>query len=217
MPSVIEAKARIPGGKNANRRIRNSGRIPAVIYGRDKTSVAVSIDPHILNDILHSDAGRNTIFAVSIDSSGQNNVIIKDYQLDPIKGFLIHVDLMEIAMDRLLHLTVNVELTGEPVGVKIDGGVMDFVTRSIDVECLPADIPDNITIDVSALKLNGYIRVKNVQVDPKIKILSDPDVVIVTIIPPAKEAVPVEDAEKTAEPEVIKKGKAEEGSEAKSG
>jgi large subunit ribosomal protein L25 len=213
MPTVIEAQARVPGGKNVNRRLRVSGKIPSVIYGPGKTPVAVSIDPQILNDILHSDAGRNTIFTINVDSSGQNNVMIKDYQLDPVKGSLIHADLMEIAMDRLLHLTVNIELTGEPTGVKLDGGVMDFVSRSIEIECLPADIPDSIIIDVSDLKLNDYVRVKNIQVGPGIKILSDPDIVIVTVIPPARDTVAAEGAEAAAEPEVVKKGKGEEPTE----
>jgi large subunit ribosomal protein L25 len=216
MPTVIEAQARTPGGKNANRRLRKSGKIPAVIYGPGKQPVVITVDPGEVKTILHSDAGRNTIFALSVDGSEQNNVMVKDYQLDPVKGNLIHADLLEISMDRLLELTVNIELVGEPEGVKIDGGIMDFVTRSIEVECLPSDIPDSIKVDVSPLKINDYIRVKNIQTDAKVKILSDPEIVIVTIVPPAKEEVaPVEAvAAETAEPEVIKKGKtAEEGGE----
>jgi large subunit ribosomal protein L25 len=214
MPTVIEAQARIPGGKNANRRLRKSGYIPAVIYGPGKQPRVISIDPGKIKAILHSETGRNTIFSLSVDNSDQNNAMVKDYQLDPVHGDLIHVDLMEIAMDRLLELTVNIELVGEPVGVKIDGGIMDFVTRSIEVECLPSDIPESVEVDVSNLKINDYIRVKNLQTDSKVKILSDPEIVIVTIIPPVKEEVPVEaEAIESAEPEVIKKGKAEEGAE----
>jgi large subunit ribosomal protein L25 len=212
MPTVIEAQARIPEGKNANRRIRKSGKIPAVIYGPGKTPIVVSISPIDIKNILHSDAGRNTIFTVNVDGTAENNAMVKDYQLDPIKGNLIHVDLLEIAMDRRLILTVSIDLNGEPEGVKIDGGTMDFVTRSIEVECLPADIPDSIQIDVSHLKINDYIRVKNLQTDAKIKVLTDPEIVIVTVVPPAKEEVVAETGAETAEPEVIKKGKtAEEG------
>jgi large subunit ribosomal protein L25 len=215
MPTVIEAQARIPGGKNANNRLRKSGKIPAVIYGPGKQPIVVSVDPGVVGAILHSETGRNTIFAVSVDGSGQNNAMVKDYQLDPVHGNLIHVDLLEIAMDRLLELAVNIEIVGEPVGVKLDGGIMDFVTRSINVECLPADIPESIKVDVSSLKINDYIRVKNIQSDAKVKILSDPEIVIVTIVPPLKEEAPVEvAAAEAAEPEVIKKGKAvEEGAE----
>jgi large subunit ribosomal protein L25 len=114
----------------------------------------------------------------------------------------------------LLVLTVNVETVGEAEGVKLDGGIMDIVTRSIEVECLPADIPESIKVDVSHLKINDYIRVKNIQTDAKVKILSDPEIVVVTIVPPIKEEVPVVAAVETAEPEVIKKGKTtEEGAE----
>jgi len=214
MPTVIEAQLRIPGGKNVNRRIRKSGKIPAVIYGPGKQPVVVSVDPGVVKTILHSESGRNTIFAISVDGSEQNNAMVKDYQLDPVHGDLIHTDFLEIAMDRLLVLTVNIETVGEPEGVKLDGGIMDIVTRSIEVECLPADIPESIKVDVTHLKINDYIRVKNLQTDAKVKILTDPEVVVVTIVPPIKEEVPVEAVVETAEPEVIKKGKtAEEGAE----
>ncbi len=214
MPTVIEAQSRIPGGKNANKRLRKSGMIPAVIYGREKQPVVVSVNPGEVRAILHSESGRNTIFSISVDGSGQNNAMVKDYQLDPVQGNLIHADFLEIAMDRLLELTVNIELVGEAEGVKLDGGIMDFVTRSLDVECLPSDIPESIKVDVSHLKINDYIRVKNIQTDAKVKIFTDPEVVIVTIVPPIKEEVPVEAAVEAAEPEVIKKGKVvEEGAE----
>jgi len=214
MPTVIEAQVRTSGGKNANNRLRRSGKIPAVIYGRGKQPVVVAVNPNEVKAILYSESGRNTIFAVSVDGSEQNNAMVKDYQLDPVHGNLIHADFLEIAMDRLLELTVNIEVVGEAEGVKLDGGIMDIVTRSIDVECLPSDIPESIKVDVSALKINDYIRVKNIQPDAKVKILTDPEVVIVTIVPPIKEEVPVEAVPETAEPEVIKKGKAvEEGAE----
>jgi len=212
MPTVIEAQARIPGGKNVNRRIRKSGQIPAVIYGPGKPSIVVSVNPNDVKEILYSESGRNTIFTIKVDAS-ENNAMVKDYQLDPVKGNLIHAYFLEISMDRLLELTVNIELTGESEGVKLDGGIMDFVTRSIEVECLPSDIPESIKVDVSHLKINDYIRVKNIQTDAKVKILSDPEIVIVTIVPPIKEEAPTEAAAavETAEPEVIKKGKAVEG------
>jgi large subunit ribosomal protein L25 len=215
MPTVIEAQLRIPGGKNANRRLRKAGKIPAVIYGPGKQPVVVTVSPGEVKTILYSDTGRNTIFAVSVDGSNQGNAMVKDYQLDPVHGNLIHADFLEIAMDRLLELTVNIEVVGEAEGVKLGGGIMDIVTREIQVECLPSDIPESIKVDVTALKINDYIRVKNIQADEKVKILTDPDVVLVTIVPPAKEEVPAEAAaEATAEPEVIKKGKSvEEGAE----
>jgi large subunit ribosomal protein L25 len=214
MPTLIQAQVRTPGGKNANRRLRKAGKMPAVVYGRGKQPIVVSVVPEDIQAILHSETGRNTIFNISVDGSEQNNAMVKDYQLDPVKGNLIHADFLEIEMDRLLELTVNVEITGEAEGVKLDGGIMDIVTREIQVECLPSDIPESIKVDVSHLKINDYIRVKNIQTDAKVKILSDPEVVIVTIVPPIKEEVPVEVAPEVVEPEVIKKGKAvEEGAE----
>ena len=211
-PIVIDAQLRTPGGKNVNRRLRKSGRIPAVLYGPAKQPRAVTVDPEAVKDILYSDSGKNTIFSVSVEGGEHTNAMVKDYQLDPVQGSLIHADFFEIAMDQLLELTVNVELVGEAEGVKIGGGIMDFVTRSIEVECLPSDIPESIKVDVSHLKINDYIRVKNIQVDPRVKILTEPEVVIVTIVPPIKEEVPVEAPVEAAEPEVIKKGKvAEEG------
>jgi len=214
MPTVIQAQVRTPGGKNANRRLRKAGKIPAVVYGRGNPPIVVSVVPEEVQAILHSETGRNTIFSISVDGSEQNNAMVKAYQLDPVKGSLIHADFLQIAMDRLLELTVNVEITGEAEGVKLDGGIMDIVTREIQVECLPSDIPESIRVDVSHLKINDYIRVKNIQTDAKVRILSDPEVVIVTIVPPIKEEVPVEVAPEVAEPEVIKKGKVvEEGAE----
>jgi len=210
---VIEATRRTPGGKNVNGRMRRGGRIPAVMYGPGHEAVAVSVDPNAVRDILHSDSGQNTIFTVSLEGQ-QANAMVKDYQLDPVKGTLIHADLFEIAMDRLLELSINVEIVGEAEGVKLTGGLMDIVTRSIDVECLPADIPESIKVDVTGLKINDYIRVKNLPDNPKVKILTDPEVVIVTIVPPIKEEEPAaaEAPAEAAEPEVIKKGKtAEEG------
>ncbi len=212
MPTVIAAQLRTPGGKNVNRRIRKAGKIPAVIYGPGKPPVVVSVDPNDVKTILYSESGRNTIFTISVDGSEQSNAMVKDYQRDPVQGHLLHTDFLEIAMDRLLALTVNVEIVGEAEGVKLDGGIMDIVTHSIEVECLPSDIPESIKVDVSHLKINDYIRVKNIQADAKVKILSDPEIVVVTIVPPIKEEVPVEAAAEAAEPEVVKKGKpGEEG------
>jgi len=209
---VIEAQRRVPGGKNVNRRLRQSAKIPAVIYGAGRESLPLVVDPEAISDILHSQSGHNTIFAVSVDGGAQANVMVKDYQLDPVRGNLIHADLYEIAMDQVLKLTVDVEMVGESEGVKVDGGIMDVVSRSLEVECLPADIPKSIKVDVSHLKINDYIRVKNLPADPKVKILNDPEVVIVTIVPPVKEEVVEAAPVETAEPEVIRKGKAvEEG------
>ena len=208
----IEASRRTPGGKNVNLRLRKAGTIPGVLYGRGKEPVPVAVNPVAVRDILYSESGQNTIFSMSVDGGERSNVMVKDYQLDPVKGSLIHADFLHIAMDRLIEVSVNVDLLGEAEGVK-QGGLLDFVTRSIDIECLPADIPDSIKVDVSHLKINDYVRVKDIPVDPKVTVLTEPEVVVVTISPPLKEVVPAEAAPaEAAEPEVIKKGKAvEEG------
>ena len=208
MPTLIEAQTRIPKGKNANRRIRQSGLIPAVIYGPGKEPAVLSLDPGSIKTILRSETGRNTIFTVNIEGGEQHSAMVKDYQLDPVKGKLIHVDLLEIAMDRLLILTVSLELIGEPQGVKIDGGSLDFVTRDIEIECMPADIPESIKLDVGALRVNDYIRAKDIKLGDKVRILTEPEIVIATVAPPKKEAEAAAAAD-AAEPEVIKKGKPE--------
>ncbi|MDR0843374.1 MAG: 50S ribosomal protein L25 [Acidobacteriota bacterium] len=208
MPTVIEAQVRTPEGKNANRRLRQSGKIPAVLYGPSKQPTVLSLDPVVIWNILHSESGQNTIFAVNIEGAGQSNAMVKAYQRDPIKGALIHTDLLEIDMNRLLTLEVNIEISGEPQGVKLDGGTLDFVTRAIEVECLPADIPESVKLDVTALKINDYIRVKDLQLGDKVKILTEPEIVIVTVAPPQKEVAA--EAAAAAEPEVVKKGKPEE-------
>jgi large subunit ribosomal protein L25 len=209
---VIEAQQRTPGGKNVNRRLRKSGRIPAVIYGRGKAPLALSVDPISVGDILRSESGHNTIFSVRVDARDPVTVMVKDYQLDPTRGHLIHTDFLEIAMDKLLEVSVDIEVVGEAEGVKVDGGLLDVVTRAINVECLPSDIPDSVKVDVTGLKINDYIRVKNLPVDPRYKILTDAEVVLVTVAPPIKEeVVPVEAAPaEPTEPEVLKKGKAAE-------
>ena len=209
MPTVIEAQTRIPEGKNANRRIRQSGKIPAVIYGPGKEPAVLSLNPVDIRTILRSEAGRNTVFNINIDGAGQRSAMVKDYQLNPVKGTLIHVDLLEIAMDRLLTLMVNVELFGEPLGVKIDGGTLDFVTRGIEIECMPADIPESVKLEVGALRVNDYIRAKDLNLGDKVRIITEPDVVIATVAPPQKAASAGAEAGAAAEPEVIKKGKPE--------
>jgi large subunit ribosomal protein L25 len=212
---VVDAQRREASGKNSNRRLRRAGRIPAVIYGSNKGSIPVAVDPVAVHGILTSETGHNTIFALKVDGGDQANAMVTDYQLDPVSGALIHTDFLKIAMDQLLEVTVDIEVVGEAAGVKLDGGIMDTVTREIEIECLPGDIPESIKVDVSHLKINEYVRVKDIPVDPKVKILTEPDVVIVTIVPPIKEEVPVEAPVEAAEPEVIKKGKVtEEGEEA---
>jgi large subunit ribosomal protein L25 len=207
----VQAEARQEFGKNASRRLRRSGRIPGILYGQGMDATALSVDPKEVVRILSSDAGRNTIFKLTVGSEAKD-VLIRDYQLDPVKGTLMHADFQAIAMDEVMVFEVPIEMVGVPKGVKEAGGVVDFVLRQVEVECLPADVPDHIRVDVAELEIGDAIRVENLQVDAsKVQMLSDPELVVMTIVPPHVEAEPEVTLEEAAvEPEVIRRGRGEE-------
>lgn len=215
---VLEVEPRDSFGKGPNRRLRAQGMIPAVIYGEKKDSVPVSVDPKLLVGILRSHAGINTIFGITVKGvGGTENVMIKDYQLEPVEHELLHADLIRVAMDHVMTVSVHVELKGIAAGVKNEGGIMDFVHRTVDVSCLPADIPETIEADVTELSLGQLIRAGELKLPEKVTLESAPGVVIAHVIEPKKVeeevaeevAAEVEEAPEGAEPEVIKKGKAE--------
>jgi large subunit ribosomal protein L25 len=210
---VVSAEKRTEKGKNVNRRLRVAGRIPGVVYGGKGEPMAVAVSPKEIGAVLRSASGENTLFDLELGGS-RRKVILKEYQVEPIKGKLLHADFYEVALDKVLEVKVHVELTGTPVGVKVQGGILDFVTRELEIECLPTDIPDKIALDVSGLELGKHIRVSDLQISDKVTMLTDPEVVIVHVVAPRAEEVvaPVEGAEAVAagtEPEVIKKGKVE--------
>jgi large subunit ribosomal protein L25 len=210
---VVSAEKRTEKGKNVNRRLRVAGRIPGVVYGGKGEPMAVAVSPKEIGAVLRSASGENTLFDLELGGS-RRKVILKEYQVEPIKGKLLHADFYEVALDKVLEVKVHVELTGTPVGVKVQGGILDFVTRELEIECLPTDIPDKIALDVSGLELGKHIRVSDLQISDKVTMLTDPEVVIVHVVAPRAEEVvaPVEGAEAAAagtEPEVIKKGKVE--------
>lgn len=211
---VVAAQNRAETGKNANRRLRTSGMIPGVLYGEKKDSQQIAVSPKEIATILRSAAGENTLFDLELGGS-RRKVILKEFQTEPLKGRLLHADFYEVALDKELHVKVHIELTGTAIGVKRDGGIIDFVTRELEIACLPTDIPDKIVVDVSELEMNKHVRVHDLNLDKKLKVLTHEDVVIVHVVAPRAEeaaAAPVEGAATTAEPEVIKaKGKAEEG------
>jgi large subunit ribosomal protein L25 len=213
---VVESKKRETSGKGPNRQLRRSGRIPAVLYGHKNETVSLEIDPKDIFRILHSQSGENTIFGLNVPGRERLNCLIKEYQLEPISHVLLHADLFEVAMDEALEVKVPVETKGEPYGVKTEGGLMDVVHRELHVECLPGDIPEHIEVEVSNLKIGDMIRVKDLVVSDKVKILDDPETVVIAIEHPRAEevvaAAPVE-GEVEAEPEVIKKGKVAEPTE----
>jgi large subunit ribosomal protein L25 len=210
---VVSAKNRTETGKNVNRRLRVSGLIPGVLYGSSKKPVPVSVSPKEIGTILRSKTGENTLFDLDLDGS-RRTVILKEFQLEPIKGSLLHADFYEVALDKLLQVSVHVELVGVPVGVKVQGGIVDWVTRELEIESLPRDIPEKITVDISNLEIGKHVRVADIQAPDKVKILTEPDIVIAHVVAPrAEEVAAVAEAAPAAEgaaaePEVIKKGKA---------
>jgi len=218
---VVPAESRSETGKNANRRLRSRGMIPGVVYAEGKEAVAVAVSPRQIGMVLRSAAGENTLFDLELGGS-RRKVILKEFQREPLRGQILHADFYEVALDKPIEVSVHVELEGTPVGVKLQGGIVDFVTRELEVSCLPADIPEKITVDISHLELNKHLRVSDLKIGDKVKILADADVVIAHVVLPkaevAAETAAVEGAAEptAAEPEVIKKGKAEaEGAEEK--
>src|SRR6476619_3484857 len=193
MDATLQAEKRDGRGKNEARRLRASGRIPAVVYGTEKNKATeISVDPKILLRILHSESGVNTLIGLEgAGLSGGGKVLVKEYQLDPIDHKLLHADFYAIAMDKLLTVTVPVLIKGEPKGVKQQGGIVDFVSREIEVECLPADIPQHIDIDISELMLHQGIRVRELPQDAKWKPITEPDTMIVHVVTVKAEAEPV--------------------------
>jgi large subunit ribosomal protein L25 len=224
MDTSLQAEKREGRGKNEARRLRASGRIPAVVYGAEKgKAIEISVDPKVLLRILHSESGVNTLIGlqgVGV-SGGDTRVLVKEYQLDPIDHELLHADFYQVAMDRAITVTVPMVLKGEARGVKQQGGIVDFVTRDIEIEVLPGDIPENIVVDVSELMLHEGVRVRDLKVEgAKWTAVSDPETMIVHVVAPkAEEPAPTADAAAVAapaapaEPEVIKKGKTEKEEE----
>jgi large subunit ribosomal protein L25 len=211
---TVSAEPRQAGTKNDARRERRKGRLPGVLYGAKKEPVTISVDPKQIARVLHSESGHNTVFDLSVDGE-QAKAMIVDWQYEPIRGALLHIDLKRIAMDQVLHVRVPVSLKGEAAGVKQQGGILDQVTREVEIECLPGDIPTGIEADISELVFGKVLRVSDLPHDGKIKFLTDENTVIAHItmvkeeVAPAADAVAADAAATPAEPEVIKKGKQE--------
>ena len=223
MEAILEATTRDTFGKNEARRTRQAGRVPAVVYGASadsalaKVATPIAVEPRPLLKILHSESGANTLIALKLEGSA-TKVLVKAYQLDPVTHQVLHVDFYRVAMDKMLQVTIPVVVKGEPKGVKQQGGILEFIRREIEVECLPGDIPEHVEIDVSELMLHQGIRVRDVATDPKWKPISEAELMLVHVIMPKVEEAPVAaDAAAvpatTAEPEVLKKGKKDEEKE----
>ncbi|HXM95061.1 MAG TPA: 50S ribosomal protein L25 [Candidatus Dormibacteraeota bacterium] len=216
---VVEAAPRAERGKNEARRLRLSGKVPAVLYGGKGGSIALAVNTKQLGAILRSESGQNTLFQVDLGGKHEP-AILKDWLVDPVTGKLLHVDLLRVAMDVRMRVKVPVHTFGEPAGVKQQGGVFEIVTRDVEIECLPTDIPTEFKVDVSGLMLGQQLRAKDLVIDStKMKLITDPERVLAHVVAlRVEEEKPVEavaaDAAAPAEPEVIKKGKKElEGEE----
>ena len=217
----LTATKREDKGKNQARRHRAAGRLPAVVYGPvigggKDVAVPVTVDPKSLSKILHSESGQNTIIGLEFEGK-TTPVLVKDFLLHPVSHALLHADFYRVAMDRVLQVTIPITHKGEPKGVKQQGGILEFVRREIEIECLPGDIPEHIEIDVSELMLHQGVRVRDIATDAKWKSVSDPDMMLVhVILPKAEEVAATPEATAAAatatpaEPEVIKKGKKDE-------
>ena len=220
---VVEGAPRSDRGKNEAKRLRLTGKVPAVLYGGKGDAIALSVNTKQIGAILRSATGHNTLFQV--DLAGKHEpAILKDWQVDPLSGNLLHVDLLRVAMDVRMKVKVPVHTFGEPSGVKQQGGVFEVVTREVEIECLPAEIPTEFKVDVSGLMLNQQLRAKDLAIDTAhMKLLTDPERVLAHVVAlKVEEEKPVEavaaDAATPAEPEVIKKGKKEvEGEEGAEG
>src|ERR1700681_4484682 len=218
---VVEAAPRAQRGKNEARRLRLTGKVPAVLYGGKGDAITLAVNAKQLGAILRSESGHNTLFQVDLGGKHEP-AILKDWLVDPISGKLLHVDLLRVAMDVRMRIKVPVHTFGEPSGVKVQGGVYEIVLREVEVECLPADIPTESKVDVSGLALNDSLRAGDLQFDKnKIKLLTDPMAVLAHVVAlRVEEEKPAEVVAATtpAEPEVIKKGKKDaEGEEAEGG
>lgn len=217
MGFVIKAEKRDVFGKNCSRRIRKGGKVPAILYGEAKASIPLILDKKDIFRILKSETRENTIFKVTYDSESRDTMI-KEMQKDPTTDELLHVDLIQIVMDKAIHVSVPIVPLGEAIGIKQDGGFVDFMTREVEIECLPKNIPEHIDIDISNLHIHQSLKVEDISLPEGIKIITDPQTVLVLIELPHKEEeeakeVVEEVISEEKEPEVIKKERVEEEKE----
>src|ERR1700727_1081005 len=219
--STLEAQPREAGTKNHARRVRREGKIPAVVYGAGKDSMPVTVDPRHVLRILRSDSGHNTIFDLAMNGGEKTKAMIVDWQYEPIKGHLLHIDLKRIAMDKALRVSVPIILQGVPAGVKTEGGILEQMLREVEIECLPGDIPSHIDVDVTELTFGKVLRVSDLPHNEKLKFLTEANQPVAHVTSVKEEVVATPEAVAAeagaaAEPEVIKKGKQdaeEEGAE----
>jgi len=210
---TVAAEPRETRGKNAARRLRMAGKIPAVVYGAGGDAVPVTVSPKEVNKILHSSTGHNTIFDLGVEGGERTPVMVVDWLHDPVKSNLLHVDLLRIDLTKKLRVKVPVHFDGDPVGVKIQGGIFEVLSRELEVVCLPDDIPEFLAVNIQAMNIGETIRGKDLALPEKVDLGSHGDLVLAHLVASrasAETAEAEEAVEKSAEPEVVKKGKKEE-------
>jgi len=213
---TIKAEPRGTRGKNEARRLRVKGLAPGILYGAHGPAVAVAVNPRELTKILHSSTGHNTIFTLSVQGGEATPAMIVDWQSDPVRDVMLHVDLKRIDLSKRIQVKVPVRVTGEPKGVKLQGGLLEVITREVEIECLPNEIPEYFTVDVTELMIGGNVRASDIALSESMKLVSAADQVIAHVVAmkaeeePAPAAEGVVEAAAPVEPEVIKKGKKEE-------
>jgi large subunit ribosomal protein L25 len=215
---TVAAEVRTSRGKNEARRTRKAGQIPAVVYGAFQDPVSIAVNPREILKIVRSNTGYNTIFTLAIQGGESTPVMLVDRQVDPVKNTLLHADLKRIDLTKRIRVSIPVSTEGEPAGVKVQGGLLEIITRAIEIECLPDDIPEHFIVDVRELMIGQSKRASDIALSGSMKLTSSPETVIAHIVtlkveaePVAAEvAAPVAGATPAAEPEVLKKGKKEE-------
>jgi large subunit ribosomal protein L25 len=215
---TVAAEVRTSRGKNEARRTRMAGRIPAVVYGAFQDPVSIAVNPREILKIVRSNTGYNTIFTLAVQGGENTPVMVVDHQVDPVKNTLLHADFKRIDLTKRIRVSIPVSTEGEPAGVKVQGGLLEIITRAIEIECLPDDIPEHFIVDVRELMIGQSKRASDVQLSGSMKLTSAPETVIAHIVTlkveaepvVAEAAAPVAGAPAAAEPEVIKKGKKEE-------
>ena len=222
MEALLDATVRTTIGKNEARRTRREGKVPATVYGAasegaSRDAVSISVDPKALLKILHSEAGANTLISLTLGGAA-TKVLVKDFQLDPVTHQVLHADFYRVAMDRMIEVTIPVLIKGEPKGVKLQGGLLEFIRREIQIECLPADIPEHVDVDVTELMVGQGVRVRDVATNPKWRSITEAETMLVHVIlakveEAATAATPDAAVAPGSEPEVIKKGKKDEEAE----
>ena len=218
MQATLTAEARNGRGKNEARRLRRSGKLPAVVYGgEDSVGIPVSVDPKTLLEIFHSESGVNTLIDLSVDDGNASQVLVKEFQVHPISSELLHVDFYRLALDKRITVTVPITLTGEALGVKQQGGLVDFIQRDVQVECMPTEIPEKIEVDISDLLIGQGVRLQEVSGDFAWSPVSDPDTLLVHVIAPKVEEEPEEEEIAEGEVDSAEGGESEQAETVKAG